>query len=370
MLYWQTGSPDRKEDFSLKTLGRLILSAIFLGITILLAAAAKFVPGLFFSFYPQWSQQLLQKLSAVTGKLPFSVWECLVALMALWFVYSLIRVFTKRRSFFRWISGVVLAASVLAFSFVALWGLNHFSYGVAPALSLQVREYSRQELTAATQYYVNEVNRYAPLVERDENGLAVFPDFETLSAESARGYEALSHAYAFFQPDPAPVKKIMSWPLFSRFGITGIFVCLTGESCVNPDTYPAWLPYTMCHERSHRQAVAAEDEANFCGYLACMANGREDFAYSGAFGAFVYCYNALHKVDTAACAQLWSQLDDGVLADLEACNVHYAKYEGKVQDAATKVNDLYLKAFEEEDGVQSYGRAADLLIAWYLKNNT
>ena len=51
--------------------------------------------------------------------------------------------------------------------------------------------------------------------------------------------------------------------------------------------------------------------------------------------------------------------------DAQAANEHYAQYEGKVQDAATKVNDAYLKAFSEETGVQSYGEVADLLIAWY-----
>ena len=38
-----------------------------------------------------------------------------------------------------------------------------------------------------------------------------------------------------------------------------------------------------------------------------------------------------------------------------------------MQDAAQKVNDVYLKAFNEESGVQSYGEAADLLIAYYLQ---
>ena len=36
-------------------------------------------------------------------------------------------------------------------------------------------------------------------------------------------------------------------------------------------------------------------------------------------------------------------------------SAHYDQYEGKVQDAAQKVNDTYLKAFSEESGVQSYG---------------
>ena len=63
----------------------------------------------------------------------------------------------------------------------------------------------------------------------------------------------------------------------------------------------------------------------------------------------------------------WRSLKEGVRADIQAANTHYAQYEGKVQDAATKVNDTYLKAFSEEAGVQSYGEAADLLIAWYLE---
>ena len=164
-----------------------------------------------------------------------------------------------------------------------------------------------------------------------------------------------------------PVKSLLSWRLFSQFGTTGIFICFTGESCVNPDTYEAWIPFTMCHEIAHRQAVAAEDEANFCAYLACMENPKNDFRYSGAMAAYIYCNNALAKVDRSAASAIWQNVADGVRADAQAANAHYAQYEGKVQDAAQKVNDAYLKAFNEESGVQSYGEVADLLIAWYLQ---
>ena len=118
---------------------------------------------------------------------------------------------------------------------------------------------------------------------------------------------------------------------------------------------------------AHRQTVAAEDGANFCAYLACMENESPEFQYSGAIAAYVYCHNALYKADKTAASEIWADLSDGVRADIQAANEHYAQYEGKVQDAATKVNDTYLKAFSEESGVQSYGEAADLLIAWYLK---
>ena len=255
------------------------------------------------------------------------------------------------------------------FAFVGLWGLNHFGPSVGQTLGLDVREYSKQELIAATAYYAAQANEYAARVDRDADGKTVYPAFSELAAQAPAGYAALAERYEQFTGALDPVKPLASWRLFSQTGTTGIFVCFTAEACVNPDTYTAWIPYTMCHELAHRQAVAAEDDANFCAYLACMASGSDDFCYSGAFGAYVYCHNALSKVDKSAASQIWSTLSDGVVTDLRAANEHYAQYEGKVQDAAQKVNDTYLKAFSEESGVQSYGEAADLLIAWYLENN-
>ena len=252
---------------------------------------------------------------------------------------------------------------------LALWGLNHYGPSVGDTLGLDVREYSKRDLVAATAYYAAQANEYASRVGRDADGLTVYPDFSSLAAQAGAGYDALAQQSDAFTGGLGSVKPLAAWQLFSRTGTTGIFVCLTAEACVNPDTYTVWIPFTMCHELAHRQAVAAEDEANFCAYLACMASGNDDFGYSGAFGAYIYCHNALSAVDRQAASEIWSTLSDSVAADVRAANEHYAQYEGKVQDAAQKVNDTYLKAFSEESGVQSYGEAADLLIAWYLKNN-
>ena len=66
-------------------------------------------------------------------------------------------------------------------------------------------------------------------------------------------------------------------------------------------------------------------------------------------------------------SSIWDGMSDTLRADFRRANAHYEPYEGAVQDAAQQVNDAYLKAFDEEDGVESYGKAADLLIAWYLQ---
>ncbi len=107
--------------------------------------------------------------------------------------------------------------------------------------------------------------------------------------------------------------------------------------------------------------------------LLCLSGlyglGRRRFCYSGAFGAYIYCHNALSKIDKTAASQIWSTLSEGVLADIRAANEHYAQYEGKVQDAAQKVNDTYLKAFSEESGVPELRQSRRSADRGYLKNN-
>lgn len=353
----------------MKAIGRVILSAILLVLTGLMIAFAKAAPSVVFSFYPALSRSILSAISSVSGLMPIALWEVLAVLLALWFFYTLIRVFTGRRSLLCWLSGVLLGLSTGVFLFVAIWGLGHFGPSVDKSLGLDVREYSKQELIAATAYYAAQANEYAEKVERDAENLTVYPAFSELAKQAPGGYAALAQQYDPFTDGLGPVKPLASWRLFSQTGTTGIFICFTAEACVNPDTYTAWIPFTMCHELAHRQAVTAEDDANFCAYLACMASEDDDFRYSGAFGAYIYCHNALSKIDKTAASQIWSTLSEGVLADIRAANAHYEQYEGKVQDTAQKLNDTYLKAFSEESGVQSYGEAADLLIAWYLKNN-
>jgi hypothetical protein len=41
----------------------------------------------------------------------------------------------------------------------------------------------------------------------------------------------------------------------------------------------------------------------------------------------------------------------------------WKKYEGPIEDISSAINDAYLKANRQKDGIYSYGRMVDLLIA-------
>ena len=63
--------------------------------------------------------------------------------------------------------------------------------------------------------------------------------------------------------------------------------------------------------------------------------------------------------------QLKALLPEGVLRDLAANSRYWARYDTPVGETADRWNDAYLKANAQTDGVQSYGRMVDLLIAFY-----
>ena len=350
-----------------RSVGRLITSAILLVLSGLMMAACRYLPGLA-PVYRDFSRQTLAAISSVTGLLPFALWEVLLVLLALLFIWSVVYTLLQKKKFLSWASSIVLAISLLVFLFVGLWGLNHYCPPLSEEIGLEVREYSRDELIAATKYYMAGANRYAGEVERDENNDLVPQDFAELAARAGRSFEPLWEQYPVLRGSTAPIKKAaLTWYPMSWMGFTGVFITYTAESTVNPDTFTASLPYTMCHEAAHRCTVAAEDEANFAAFLACESSKDADFLYSGYYSAFVYCYNALHKVDKQAAYALWDENCELLRQDCGGANTHYDQYEGKVQDVAQQVNDTYRTTFSEESGVQSYGEVADYLIAYYLQ---
>lgn len=351
----------------MRLIGRLILSAVILLLAAGLAVTAYYLPNLVFPFYTEFSRDVSEFLSGISGPLPFPLWQALLVVLILLLLYGLVRSFTKKRGLLAWVGSVAVTISVLAFLFVGLWGVNHFAPSVARWVGLPVEEYSVAQLRDATRYMAEKANQWADKVERDENGDMIV-DFDALARKSHDGYDVLEEQNEFFDlNDEQRVKALLLPEAFSYMGLTGIYVAYTGESCVNPDTYNASVPFTMCHELAHSLTVAPEDEANFCAFLACIHNDDPAFQYSAWYSAYIYTYNALVKVDAISASEIRGTLSETVRRDVQRASDYYDQYEGQVQDVAEKANDLYLKAFREESGVRSYGEVADLLIAWYLQ---
>ena len=344
-------------------------------------APAAFLLSYIASRYPAFAEWyaitvypvLSKSVNFVTSLVPFSIAELLIVLLIIGIVIYLIACIMKiikgkgsrgKLLFLSLITPVCLA-SVLYFVFVLDCGINYSRYTFAQTSGLDVRPSSKAELAALCSALGDKVNVLRKEVKTDGKSVMELNSgniYETAKkAQTAfdkvhQQYPLLSAGYG--RPKPVISSRLMSW-----CNITGVFFPFTFEANVNVDVPSYSIPATMCHELSHLRGYMREDEANFIGYLACENSDDKDFQYSGDMLAFIYTYNALSAADGGAAGKVYEKLSDGVKRDLANDYAYWEQFEGPVAVAASAVNDSYLKANKQEDGVKSYGRMVDLLLA-------
>ncbi|MDR0294267.1 MAG: DUF3810 family protein, partial [Oscillospiraceae bacterium] len=116
---------------------------------------------------------------------------------------------------------------------------------------------------------------------------------------------------------------------------------------------------------------APEEDANLVAYLACMESDNAVFLYSGSLMAFTYCYNAV--TDPRAKGIIWDRLAENseeTLGDFSGNSEAWSEYEGPLRKTAEAVNNAYLQSMGQPEGIRSYGRVVDMLIALYLADET
>ncbi len=320
-------------------------------------------------------------ISAVTGIFPFSLAEWLVILCPFLFLALLVRfivhiVTKKEERFFRCmlaLLNIACVASIAVFLYVIGCGVNYHRRSVADYAGLTVRDSGKEELYALCTELAEKASalRKELSVYEDEEGVLRLPvSNRELGKLTRESYGQLSKQLPIvkgFCPIP---KGICFSKVFSAMEITGIFTCWTMEANVNVDIPDYSRASTMAHELGHLHGFMKEEEANFLAYLACTASDSPLLRYSGTMLALVYSGNALAAQDMELYGKLWESYHEGMVRDFRDNSSYWAQYEDTViSETANKVNDTYLKANEQEDGVKSYGRVVDLLLAEYRKEH-
>lgn len=265
----------------------------------------------------------------------------------------------------RWASGLFLTFSILMVLYVVNCGINYRRVSFSEKSGIETTAYTVEDLKQACLWLTEEVNTRAGQVKRDENGVMMLECAEEKDAVNAmqalgRQYPALEGYYP--RPKGFLVSEILSYQ-----GLTGVYVPFTVEANYNKDMTAYNIPFTACHELSHLRGFMQEEEANFIAFLACKDAERGDFQYSGYLMGWIYSMNALRRADAEAWQEVRAALDERVEADLQANSRFWAKYDGAVAEVSNKVNDTYLKANGQEDGVESYDRMVDLIVGYWMK---
>ncbi len=270
----------------------------------------------------------------------------------------------------RWLFDVLFAAVILLFAFFTLWGCNYFAPKLETRFPFQTGPQPADMLLETAQWHLEQASVYAERVRRDDTGTADEGGFDALAPQAAEAINTLAARYPRLLRGGAvsPPKRVLSYDALGYLGISGIYIPFTGECHVNTVNTDPFLPSTMCHELAHRLGFAPEEDANMIAYLACTQSEAAVFRYSGELLAFNYCYNALSDAESRSL--LWSRVPQTMRDDFTRSAEAWKRYEGPLQEAAASVNDAYLQAMQQPEGIKSYGRVVDMLIALYLENHS
>ena len=262
-----------------------------------------------------------------------------------------------------WLSGVLLAVGILAVLYTTCCGINYQRRSFSEEEGIITYKYSAQDLKEICLWLTDEVNALSGEVERDSSGVMTLEGPEGEGAveamqELAEEFSSLDGYY----PQP---KKLLVSEILSYQGLTGVYSPFTVEANYNGDMTAYNIPFTTCHELSHLRGFMQEEEANFIAFLACIESERTDFQYSGYLSGWVYCMNALYRADYESWQEVRALLAGAAEPDLAANTAFWDAYEGKISETAGRINDAYLRVNGQADGVQSYNRMVDLIVAYF-----
>ena len=346
---------EKWKKYSLRNTG---CGAVLLLCSGALLAGARRVPGFgqwyAVHIYPLW----VNFFGRFFGMFPFSVVE-----FSLYGGFLLLCAFAvqNRKHPLSVVSFCFLLASSLLFSYTINCGINYYRKPFSAYLGLKTGEAGEKELKELCEWLTAQVNQSRKALDAD-------PDrYRNMNKKGVEAMEAMAGEFpslSGFYPRPKPVAVSF---ILSVQQLSGIYVPFTIEANYNREMTDYNIPHTICHELSHLRGFMREDEANFIGYLACLNAPFPDYNYSGYLSGWIYAGNALAKTDFAEYLRLYESLDQAVKEDLSENSAFWDKYEGRVAETANQMNDAYLKANGQSDGVRTYGRVVDLMLADFLE---
>lgn len=268
-----------------------------------------------------------------------------------------------RNLFVHGVAQALAAGGVLLLVLVLLWGLNHARAPLAVQLGLAPAPADRARLVAVVRKLAERAAAARP-ADLDATTFELPADWHERIADA---YDVAASQWPVF----AGPRPVIRGPWLSRVmtlcSTTGIYSPITGEANVNAHMPDLEQPFAALHEVAHLRGYAREDEANFIAWWIGSRSSEPWIAYSSELGAWRTAVNEAWRVDYLLAMQLEEEAPEPVKRDESVLRAFWA---GRPQ-LATKVlsaisattNDLYLKSAGHADGVRSYGRMVDLLIA-------
>lgn len=349
------------------TIVLIVLALITWILTILAPDNPQLVERLYSStIYPY----IGKSIGFISNIVPFSIAEVILIMLVLLAIILVVLILLKPRFFLSNIKYIlhllVRMLAILYILFYFSWGFNYYREDYIDLANMNKAPGTIEDLENLSIEIINNLNNTRINLTEDNLGVFIIEDsFQELSRQTQKGFENYMVGTLNLDENYGKAKPVLLSKLMSYTGIMGIYFPYTSEANINADIPYHELLATIGHEMAHQRGFAKEEEANFIAYKASINNPDIKFQYSGYYLAMRYLMNEIYEVDKDVYNSLYSRLSDAVKRDMNFGRDYWKSKEGKTEEVVSNMNDNYLKANNQIQGVRSYNLVVKLLLAEY-----
>lgn len=312
--------------------------------------------------YPYVTRMAQAFLAEWSAGATFCLWQVLLLALGVGLAVSIVLMIILRWNPIQWFGWVLATGSIILLLHTGIYGLNDYAAPLAADIRLHMTDYTITELEDATEYYRDQANGLAAKVNRDSQGKVQYEELSELAQQAGEGFQTLTYRdfSSAFAGSVVPVKELGWSSFFTARGMTGVYVPITGEAAINPETPAVGMPFAICRLMAKRMCIANHQDAALAAFLACRANEQVEFQYAAYFMAYRYCINALETSTDSAVLKVLAQIRQEENSYLRMDVEEYDTSFAAASDAG------YATALEGEDVPARY-HVTDLLTSLYIQ---
>ncbi|QAR31516.1 DUF3810 domain-containing protein [Ornithobacterium rhinotracheale] len=317
------------------------------------------------SLYTQWYAFFYPLYTRAFGWVFFSVGDFVylfVALFLIQFIYCGLKLMVQRNGqWLHFLNKMLWLTGLMYASFHFLWAFNYYKKPIFE----EMRPADTTELKIIANDILAKTKAQSQWVPRKPSGEMLFVPqaFNSLIQDSIQGLHALNLP---FREMPKRRKKNSIYSFAMRYmGVSGYYNPFTAEAQITQGLPSVSQPFTMAHEQAHQMGYAFESEANFVGYLACVQSPSPALRYAANYKALRYVLRAIYPKDSMFVKEKIRAYSPGMQADYQAELDYFNKYNSAADKVFSAMNHQYLKANNQAEGLESYGKFVALLVEYY-----
>ena len=313
-------------------------------------------PGVTESFYSGGVYPFVGKsLSVLSSLVPFSLSDIFYAIIAIGILVLFILLILRRITLGRWAGTMVSTAAILYILFYWFWGFNYFRQPIHDRIGLNHAQPDDRQFMHVFAGIVNTANQTRP----DSMEVADLASLDSAIEQSYRRFaQFLEIGYPMGVRRP---KQVIAGSFFAKAGISGYYGPFFNEVHLNGKMHPLEMPIVMAHEKAHQFGITSEAETSFYGWLVCYYSDNEVLRYSASLYAIRYFLNDGFRRE--GFQQVADMISYPVVLDLRSIRDHWLSMRvEKIDKAASKVNDAYLKSNKVKKGVLDYQGVTGLIM--------